>query len=204
MIQQLLQDDLPLWLVFVVPALGLATIGLIGLWKLIDPTFRRTQQPVGQARGRPITEIASGQPKFTAPFPLPPPHGAQPARPPVGRSRDTPAGTRKPSRSHSRKRRERRGALRRDGNPFPVLISGDESGEPVAGSVIDRSRGGVSLRAAAGFPLGAVVRVRSMQFADIAPWVEVEVKHCRAVEGDWVLGCKFKTPQPWNILLLFG
>jgi hypothetical protein len=84
------------------------------------------------------------------------------------------------------------------------LIAGDEVAEPIAGSVIDRSRGGMSLIVASAFPLGAVVRVRSMQYADVAPWVEVEVKHCRAVGEKWLLGCKFKKTQPWNVLLHFG
>jgi hypothetical protein len=203
MTPQWLPDDFPLWLVFVAPAIGLATVGLIGLWKLIEPSSHRPQQLSKAARNRPSAESSSVQVKSTVTCPQPP---RPEVRPPVQESsqrRDVLPGARKPPRPRARRRSEKRGALRRNGNPIPVLICADEA-EPVTGSVLDRSRGGMRLLAATAFSLGVVVRVRSMQYADVAPWVEMEVKHCRPVEGKWLLGCKFNEPQPWNVLLLVG
>jgi hypothetical protein len=204
MIPQWLPDDFPLWLVFVAPAIGLATLGLIGLWKLMEPSSRQPPQLPRPARNRPPTESSSIQAKSTITCPQPPQPDARTVVAEAGRRREDSRAARKPSQPRARRRSEKRGALRRNGNPIPVLISADAAAEPVPGSVLDRSRGGMSLLTASALPLGVVVRVRSMQYADVAPWVEVEVKHCRPAGGKWLLGCKFNQPQPWNVLLLFG
>ena len=38
----------------------------------------------------------------------------------------------------------------------------------------------------------------------MTPWVDVEVRMCRALKDGYELGCQFvKTPN-WSILLMFG
>jgi hypothetical protein len=62
------------------------------------------------------------------------------------------------------------------------------------------------LRLSLGQPvaLGTVLSVRSTQYLDCAPWVQVEVRNCKADKDRWLVGCRFVQPQPWGIVLLFG
>jgi hypothetical protein len=103
------------------------------------------------------------------------------------------------------KRRDKRRHLRRDGEPVPVLISTPATqAAPVKGTVINRSRGGLCVSSPEAFPMGSLLAVFSQRYPDVATWVEVEVKHCRARGDRWLLGCKFKDRPPWGVLLLFG
>jgi|SRR5208283_1400486 len=101
--------------------------------------------------------------------------------------------------------RERRGALRRGGNPVPVLIT-DANGEaePLNAWVIDRSTGGLCLSVHEAIATGTVLSVRTSNAPQTVPWIQVEVKNCRPVGSDWELGCKFVRTPPWSVLLLFG
>jgi hypothetical protein len=77
-------------------------------------------------------------------------------------------------------------------------------GERIAGWVINRSNSGICLAVPQVIPLGTVLNVRSTQYADYAPWVQLEIKHCRPYDDQWLVGGKFLQPPPWNVLLLFG
>jgi hypothetical protein len=100
--------------------------------------------------------------------------------------------------------RERRAHVRRGGEPTPVLLAGAGGGEPLRGSVLDRSQGGLQVASPVAFAVGAVLSVCSAQYPDVAAWVTVEVRHCRPAGNRFLLGCQFQTPPPWGTLLLFG
>jgi hypothetical protein len=98
---------------------------------------------------------------------------------------------------------EKRGAVRRAGNAISVYV-GEGDGVPMRGFVIDRSAGGIGLALDHALPLGTIVRVRPSKAPDTAPWVEVQVKSCRAEGTEYELGCQFQTLPPFNVMLLFG
>jgi hypothetical protein len=98
---------------------------------------------------------------------------------------------------------EKRGTVRRSGNAIPVFV-GEGDGVPVRGYVVDRSAGGIGLALDHSLPLGTVVRVRPSEAPETAPWVEVEVKSCRAQGTEFEHGCQFLTIPPFNVMLLFG
>jgi hypothetical protein len=86
---------------------------------------------------------------------------------------------------------ERRRAPRRRGNPIPVVLADPESGDDTLGGwVTDRSAGGLRLLVDQEFTVGSRFNVRSTRAAD-APWIEIEIKHCRNDSGGWSIGCQF-------------
>jgi hypothetical protein len=100
---------------------------------------------------------------------------------------------------------ERRRHLRRRGSRTPVEIeAAGSSGDQLRGAVVDRSQGGLRLRSPQDFAAGSRLRVRSLAYPDVAPWVEVEVVHASADGERWALRCRFTQSQPWGVLLLFG
>jgi hypothetical protein len=100
---------------------------------------------------------------------------------------------------------ERRGALRRGGNPIAILISDAEAHtDPTPGYVVDRSTGGLCLSVPNAVPEGTVLSVRTTNAPQTVPWVQIEVKNCRAVGGEYELGCRFVRTPPWSVMLLFG
>jgi hypothetical protein len=98
---------------------------------------------------------------------------------------------------------EKRGTVRRSGNAIPVIV-GEGDGVPVCGYVVDRSAGGIGLALDHSLPLGTIIRVRPSKAPETAPWVEVQVKSCRAEGTEYELGCQFTTLPPFNVMLLFG
>ena len=50
----------------------------------------------------------------------------------------------------------------------------------------------------------AVVDVRPADAPETAPWVPVEVKHCRRQEDGWAVGCRFVDPSLAQDLLFAG
>jgi hypothetical protein len=100
---------------------------------------------------------------------------------------------------------DRRTSHRREGTDVEVLISDAEvKTTPVQGWVIDRSLGGVCLRAPTSFPVGAILSLRPCSAPSVAPWVQVEVKSCRQMVDAWEVGCQFLRTPPYSVLLLFG
>lgn len=101
--------------------------------------------------------------------------------------------------------RERRGALRRGGNPVAILISdADAHTDPTQGWVVDRSTGGLCLSVPQAIPEGTVLSVRTTNAPTTVPWVQLEVKNCRLVGKEYELGCRFVRTPPWSVMLLFG
>jgi hypothetical protein len=100
---------------------------------------------------------------------------------------------------------ERRIALRRGGNPVPILVTDAEvQAAPYRAWVLDRSTGGLCLAGPHEVPLGTILSIRANNAPDTIPWVKLEVRSCRQVDGNWELGCQFiKTPN-WATMLLFG
>ncbi len=85
---------------------------------------------------------------------------------------------------------ERRAAPRRTEPDVPLAIR-----EGPDAQVRDRSPGGLGLWAAAPLAVGAVVAVRPAAAPEAAPWVEVEVKHCRRCDQGWAVGGQFVRPS---------
>jgi hypothetical protein len=98
---------------------------------------------------------------------------------------------------------EKRGTVRRSGNAIPIFIQ-DGNGGQKRGFVVDRSAGGIGLALDYSVPLGTTIRVRPVKAPDTAPWVDVQVKSCRAEGLEFELGCQFLTVPPFNVMLLFG
>jgi hypothetical protein len=100
---------------------------------------------------------------------------------------------------------ERRIALRRSGKAVEVLITDAEvKEEPSRGWVVDRSTGGLCLEVIKEVEPGTVLSVRTVNAPKTVSWVQVEVKSCRAVDGNWEIGCQFVKTPPWSVMLLFG
>ncbi|HEY8506053.1 MAG TPA: PilZ domain-containing protein [Gemmataceae bacterium] len=101
---------------------------------------------------------------------------------------------------------EKRGSLRRHGNPVPVVLANDlTDSKPFLGTVIDRSTTGLRLTVPQEINPGCVLRVRAGNAPDTVPWVYIQVCHVRKLDpSNWEIGCRFSQPPPWNILLLFG
>jgi hypothetical protein len=100
---------------------------------------------------------------------------------------------------------EKRAALRRQGNPIPVLISdATVTADPYYGWVIDRSMGGLCLTVETPVSVGTIISVRPTNAPDTAPWVQVEIRRCKEEGKSWELGCQFLKTPSWGVLLLFG
>jgi hypothetical protein len=102
-------------------------------------------------------------------------------------------------------RGEKRRALRRKGQPVPVLVTHFEKpGLEEVGWVMDRSQGGLRLIFTRSLPAGDELSVRAENASDDMPWVALRVKHCRQSGKRWIIGCEFVDALPWSVLLLFG
>jgi hypothetical protein len=102
-------------------------------------------------------------------------------------------------------KKSRRSGIRRSGNPVDVKLSdATATAEPKDAQVLDRSRGGLLLSVGHAIAAGTMLTVRANLAPDDTPWVQIEVRHCRAKRDRWVLGCAFKEELPWSVLLLFG
>ncbi len=95
--------------------------------------------------------------------------------------------------------------LRRSGETIPAQVTiGNDDSQLIDATVVDRSRGGLGLALPQEVRVGSALRVRSMNYEESGPWVEVEVRHCRRRGDQWLVGCKFRQTLPLNVLLLFG
>src|SRR5205823_6038916 len=123
-----------------------------------------------------------------------------PARP---RAADALRAARSPA--YRKKQIERRTNVRRSGMTVPVRVTvGGLRLDEMDGTVADRSQGGLCLDLPAPLQVGQVFRLRSLLYDDVTPWVEVETRAVRANGDRWLVGCRFASPLPWNLLLLFG
>jgi hypothetical protein len=99
---------------------------------------------------------------------------------------------------------DRRSAPRRKGNRIEVFLTDDSKRTPVLGWVLDRSMGGLCLIVEKPLTEGSLLNVRPRQAPQTAPWTAIEIRSCRADDGQWEVGCRFIKPPQWNDLLLFG
>jgi hypothetical protein len=107
--------------------------------------------------------------------------------------------------SHRKKQAERRTNVRRSGMTVPVRVTtGGLRLDEMDGTVVDRSQGGLCLDLPEPAQVGQIFRLRSLLYDDMTPWVEVEVRSVRPHGDRWLVGCRFASPLPWGLLLLFG
>ncbi|HWG44015.1 MAG TPA: PilZ domain-containing protein [Gemmataceae bacterium] len=99
---------------------------------------------------------------------------------------------------------DRRSAPRRKGNRVEVFLTDDPKRPPLLGWVVDRSMGGLCLVVEKPLTEGTQLNVRPRQAPQTAPWTAIEIRSCRADDGEWEVGCRFIKPPQWNDLLLFG
>ncbi len=100
---------------------------------------------------------------------------------------------------------ERRGTVRRTGNPIEVLVSDAEAAlEPVRGWVIDRSMGGLCVLVQEEVAAGTVLSIKPRKGPPGTPWVQVEVRSCKQDQAGYEIGCQFVRTPPWAVMLLFG
>jgi hypothetical protein len=99
---------------------------------------------------------------------------------------------------------DRRGAPRRKGNRIAVFLTDDPDREPLQGWVVDRSMGGLCVMVDKPLAPGIILNIRPRKAPQTAPWIPIQIRSCRADEGEWEIGCKFVGTPQWNDLLLFG
>lgn len=100
---------------------------------------------------------------------------------------------------------DRRGAVRREGQPVRVVLAANTFRNGVAdGFVIDRSTGGLKILSQAAVAPGSTLQVRAVDAPDTVGFVTLIVRSCRQNDDHYELGCEFEKTPPWNVLLLFG
>lgn len=202
---------IPNWLTWAAPVLG----GLVASLMAFAVIMQRAQARLRFATATPAGAFLNALPKVPDPavrclaetrtdVPARRTVVAIPVRPP-GRLAPVPAFVRRRGHSSIFRRRERRQALRRGGDPYPVMIRHLGSDLAVLpGDVLDRSRTGMCLAVEGPLAAETVVEVRASIYGDEGVWVPVRVRHCRQRGKKWILGCQFTSEQPWSVLLLFG
>jgi hypothetical protein len=99
----------------------------------------------------------------------------------------------------------RRSSPRRQGASVAVLICRlSDPSEKMAGWVLGRSLGGLSLSVSRPFLAGSVLQLRPSHASPGLCSVRVQVKHCSPHGKQWRLGCQFLGKPTSEELLLFG
>lgn len=100
---------------------------------------------------------------------------------------------------------DRRGAVRREGQPVRVALAATTFRNGVAdGYVIDRSTGGLKVAIQVAVAPGTTMQIRAVDAPDTVGFVTLLVRSCRKTDDHYELGCEFEKTPPWNVLLLFG
>ncbi len=100
---------------------------------------------------------------------------------------------------------DRRGAVRREGQPVRVSLAATSFRNGVAdGYVIDRSTGGLKVAIQVAVAPGTTMQIRAVDAPDTIGFVTLLVRSCRKTDDHYELGCEFEKTPPWNVLLLFG
>ena len=100
---------------------------------------------------------------------------------------------------------ERRRHPRRRGGDLKVRISDYKAeAQPVEGTILDRSAGGLCLAVPRFVAAGSVISVRPVNAPEMVPWVHVEVMYTNTRADHWVIGCQFTHLVPWSVRVLFG
>jgi hypothetical protein len=101
---------------------------------------------------------------------------------------------------------DRRASPRRKGAPAEVdLFDPDGLVAPQTAIIIDRSAGGLGLKAAEPVPVNRVLQVRTRRGrGERNTAVPVEIRGCRqAKDGSWTVNCRFAESLTWGELFLF-
>ena len=93
---------------------------------------------------------------------------------------------------------QKRSAVRRDGNPVDVHVLLYDGAAPVAGKVLNRSRGGIRLVMSESVPVTSLLKIRANHAPDDSPWVEIEVRHVARDGAESLLGCRFTQEHSWG------
>jgi hypothetical protein len=98
---------------------------------------------------------------------------------------------------------EKRTGRRRWGNPIEVhLLSA--SLDRRSGVVINRSTGGLAILVDNEVAPGILLGVRAAEAPKYVPTVQVEVRYCRPVGKNFLIGCKFCGEISWSVRVWFG
>ncbi|HEX4588990.1 MAG TPA: PilZ domain-containing protein [Gemmataceae bacterium] len=176
--------DLPVWMLWTAAGLiGCAVLGLVGGSR----RGRRKPASFAAITFEPLTlssariAVAPGRPARAPAFAPPAPLA------------DAPLGA------------EQRSHFRRPGNPVLVLLAdADQQRNPWNAWVVDRSRHGLRLAVERPLKVGGVYTVRPTHAPPATPWSALEVRHCTEMNGHWEAGCRFLTPPPVAVLMLYG
>jgi len=99
---------------------------------------------------------------------------------------------------------EKRTGRRRWGNPTEVHLTSLLGPDRLHGLVINRSTGGLAIFVDREVSAGTWHQVRSTEAPSYVATVEVEVRYCRKVGRNFLLGCQFCGEIPWNVRVWFG
>jgi hypothetical protein len=99
---------------------------------------------------------------------------------------------------------ERRKSVRQWGNPVEVRLLTPSRVFPLRGVVINRSPGGLAILVDDAQIEGAPLKVRGVQAPESVAWIGIEVRNCRAVGKNWVIGCKYSEEPPWKAVAWLG
>jgi hypothetical protein len=99
---------------------------------------------------------------------------------------------------------EQRRGRRRWGNPTEVYVSSPVLPRRLHGLVINRSTGGLAIFVDMELQPGTTASVVPVEAPAYIQGVEVEVRHCRKVGKNFMLGCQFRSGIPWNVRVWFG
>lgn len=99
---------------------------------------------------------------------------------------------------------ERRSSHRRWGNPTEVSLTSALRSTRLHGLVINRSAGGFAIFVDEEIEPTTILTVRPLEAPGYVSSVEIEVKHCRKIRRNYLIGCQSSTEIPWNVLVWFG
>jgi PilZ domain len=86
--------------------------------------------------------------------------------------------------------KERRSFPRRDAKRLGIIVA-LPNGKRYFGRLVNASANGIALAMPRSLELGAVVKVRATSAGISVPWASVQVKHCRRVNHESIVGCQF-------------
>jgi hypothetical protein len=100
---------------------------------------------------------------------------------------------------------EKRGTIRRQGNPVEVaLAEAEPKGELMRGWVVDRSMGGLCLHLYQPVTPGTILTIRACNAPPATLWIQIEIRSCRQDGKFWEVGCKYLGSPSWGQLLQFN
>jgi hypothetical protein len=94
---------------------------------------------------------------------------------------------------------ERRANPRRWGNPTQVYLQSPRLPTRLRGLVINRSDPGLAIFVNQHVPPGTKLNLRSVEAPDNVPSVDIDVKYCRKIERNYIIGCEAPEEIPWNV-----